>query len=231
MRRARGITASMELHCPDCGLTIPTSEVAPSAGLAVCRLCDRTYPLEACRHAKPLDARADQPLGPPPKGVTVAEGIDGFRLEISTRSCMALFLVPFTLFWAGGSLGGIYGTQIHKGEFSLWLSLFGLPFLLGSVFLIGFTAMTVAGRHVVELRAGRLHVHAGALGLRWGRSVDWRDVEDARLGEKSTRNYRPVHEVVVAVRGDKPLSFGSGVEAERLRWAVRFLAVRIQRGR
>ena len=46
--------------------------------------------------------------------------MDGFRLTLSTRSCIAFFLVPFTLFWAGGSLGGIYGTQIAKGEFN-WI--------------------------------------------------------------------------------------------------------------
>lgn len=176
MIRAGLILRPMALHCPDCGLPIPTAEVAPSAGLAVCRLCDRTYTLAACQEALPIEERVDLPLGAPPKGVTLAEGMDGFRLTLSTRSPMALFLVPFTLFWAGGSLGGLYGTQIAKGEFNLMMSLFGIPFLIGSVFLIGFTAMTVAGRQVIELKGGRLHVHAGAFGLRWGRSVDWRDV-------------------------------------------------------
>lgn len=224
----------MDLHCPDCGLPIPATEVAPSAGLAVCRLCDRTYPLAACQAAAPLEERADLPSGPPPKGVTVTEAVDGFRVAISTRSCMAVFLVPFTLFWSGGSLGGLYGTQIYKGEFNPMMSLFGIPFLIGSVFLIGFTAMTVAGRQVIELKGGRLHVHAGAFGLRWGRSVDWRDVESVRLNEspmKARRSYGSTHEVEVVVRGDKPLSLGSGVDPERLRWMTRFLASRIRLGR
>lgn len=225
---------TVDLHCPDCGLPIPATEVAPSAGLAVCRLCDRTYPLAACQAAAPLEERADLPSGPPPKGVTVTEAVDGFRVAISTRSCMAVFLVPFTLFWSGGSLGGLYGTQIYKGEFNLMMSLFGIPFLIGSVFLIGFTLMSVAGRQVIELKGGRLHVHAGAFGLRWGRSVDWRDVESVRLNEspmKARRSYGSTHEVEVVVRGDKPLSLGSGVDPERLRWMTRFLASRIRLGR
>ena len=234
MIRAGLILRPMALHCPDCGLPIPTAEVAPSAGLAVCRLCDRTYTLAACQEALPIEERVDLPLGTPPKGVTLAEGMDGFRLTLTTRSPMALFLVPFTLFWAGGSLGGLYGTQIAKGEFNLMMSLFGIPFLLGSVFLIGFTLMSVAGSQVVELKGGRLRVHAGAFGLRWGRSVDWRDVESARLHERPARGrrrYGSVHEVEVSVRGDKPLSFGSGIDPERLRWAIRFLAARIRLGR
>lgn len=224
----------MDLHCPDCGLPVPATEVAPSAGLAVCRLCDRTHPLAACQEALPLEKRPDLTPGPPPKGVVVSEAMDGFRVSVSTRSCMAVFLVPFTLFWSGGSLGGLYGTQIYKGEFNLMMSLFGIPFLIGSVFLIGFTLMSVAGSQVVELKAGRLHAYAGALGLRWGRSVDWRDVESVRLNEsplKSRRSYGSTHEVEVVVRGDKPLSLGSGVDPERLRWTTRFLASRIRLGR
>lgn len=234
MTRDGGILRPMALHCPDCGLPIPTTEVAPSAGLAVCRLCDRTYPLTACQEALPIEERADLPLGAPPKGVTVTEGMDGFKVSVSTRSCMAVFLVPFTLFWAGGSLGGLYGTQIAKGEFNLMMSLFGIPFLIGSVFLIGFTAMSVAGRQVIELKGGRLHVNTGAFGLRWGRSADWRDVESVRLNERPAggrRRYGSMHEVEVSVRGDKPLSLGSGIDPERLRWATRFLAARIRLGR
>ncbi len=224
----------MDLHCPDCGLPIPASEVAPAAGLAVCRLCDRAYPLAVCQSAAPIEDRDDLATGPPPRGVTVAERVDGFRVSMSMRSCMAFFLVPFTLVWSGGSLGGIYGTQIHRGEFNLMMSLFGLPFLAGSVLLAGFTLMTVAGVQVLELRGGRLSARFGVFGLLWGRSVDWRDVESAHLVEKSVktrRSYGVKHEVEIAVRGGKPLSFGSGMEPDRLRWLVRFLAVRIRPSR
>jgi hypothetical protein len=224
----------MELHCPDCGLPIPAVEVAPAAGLAVCRFCERTYSLAACQEAAPIENRPELAPGPPPKGVTVTEGMDGFRVAVSTRSCLAFFLVPFTLFWAGGSLGGIYGTQIAKGEFNLLLSLFGIPFLIGSVFLIGFTLLTVAGSHVVELKGGRLESYVSVLGFRRGRSVNWADVESVRLTETSRRSrgrYVVTHEVEIAVRGEKPLALGSGADRDLLQWAVRFLAARIRRGR
>ena len=53
MTRAGIILRPVALHCRDCGLPIPGAEVAPSAGFAVCRLCDRTYPFAACREALP----------------------------------------------------------------------------------------------------------------------------------------------------------------------------------
>ena len=155
----------MEFHCPECGLPIETADLAPAQGLAVCRFCEKSHPLAVCQEAIPFERRNITPELTLPKGVKVEETMDGFRLVLSMRSCVAFFLVPFTLFWAGGSLGGIYGTQIAKGEFNLWMSLFGLPFLAGSVFLIAITVMAVAGRTVVELAAGKLSIRTGALGI------------------------------------------------------------------
>jgi hypothetical protein len=224
----------MDFHCPECGLPIETADLAPAQGLAVCRFCEKPFPLAACQAAVPFAQRNIVPELTPPKGVDVVETMDGFRLTLSTRSCIAFFLVPFTLFWAGGSLGGIYGTQIAKGEFNWMMSLFGLPFLVGSVFLISLTAMAVAGRSVVELSGGRLNLRTGALGIYRTKSADWRDVRGCRLTEVSRRgrnSYSTSYQVEVAVEGAEPLRFGIGAERETMLWVTRFLAGRIQRGR
>jgi len=224
----------MDFHCPECGLPIETADLAPAQGLAVCRFCEKPFPLAACQAAVPFAQRNIVPELTPPKGVDVVETMDGFRLTLSTRSCIAFFLVPFTLFWAGGSLGGIYGTQIAKGEFNWMMSLFGLPFLVGSVFLISLTAMAVAGRSVVELSGGRLNLRTGALGICRTKSADWRDVRGCRLTEVSRRgrnSYSTSYQVEVAVEGAEPLRFGVGAERETMLWVTRFLAGRIQRGR
>ena len=142
-------------------------------------------------------------------------------------------LVPFTLLWAGGSLGGIYGTQIAKGRFELALSLFGIPFLLGSVFLVGLTAMAVAGRCVVELAGERFSVRVGALGVYRTRAVAWDAVRSCRLTEvtRGGRNYSTTYQVEIEADGAKPLFFGSGAERATMLWVSRFLAGRIARGR
>ena len=224
----------MEFHCPECGLPIEVADLAPAQGLAVCRFCEKPFPLAACQTAVPFAQRNIVPELTPPKGVDVVETMDGFRLTLSSRSCIAFFLVPFTLFWAGGSLGGIYGTQIAKGKFELFQSLFGLPFLVGSVFLIAVTAMAVAGRSVVELAGGRLNLRTGALGIYRTKSADWRDVRGCRLTEVTRRgrsSYATSYQVEVAVEGAEPLRFGVGAERETMLWVTRFLAGRIQRGR
>lgn len=225
----------MEFHCPECGLPIEVADLAPAQGVAVCRFCEKPHPLAACQEALPFERRNITPERTLPKGVQLEETMDGFRLTLSTRSGIAFFLVPFTLFWAGGSLGGIYGTQIAKGEFSLVMSLFGIPFLAGSVILIALTVMTVWGRCVVELAGGRFSIRTGALGVYRTQSAAWDDVLSCRLTEASTRgrnSYTTTYQVEVAVEGGKTLKLGgTGTERETVLWLNRFLAGRIQRGR
>ena len=225
----------MELHCPDCGLPIETADLAPAQGVAVCRFCEQPHPLAACQAAVPFGKRNNVPERAVPKGVTLEETMDGFRLTLSTRSCTAFFLVPFTLFWAGGSLGGIYGTQVAKGQFNLMMSLFGLPFLAGSVLLVAVTAMAVAGRCVIELAGGKFSIRLGALGIYRTQSAVWEDLLSCRLTEASRRgrnSYATTYQVEVAVEGGKTLKVdGSGAERTTLLWVSRFLAGRIQRGR
>ena len=224
----------MEFHCPECGLPIAVADLAPAQGIAVCRFCEKPYPFAACQEAIPFEQRNVIPEHALPKGVVLEETMDGFRLILSARSCIAFLLVPFTLFWVGGSVGGIYGTQIAKGEFNLWISLFGLPFLVGSIFLIAITMMTVAGRCVVELAGGKFSIRTGALGVYRTKSVAWDDVLSCRLTEATSRgrsSYSTTYQVEIAVERGEPLRFGVGAERKTVLWLSRFLAGRIQRGR
>ena len=191
--------------------------------------------MDACQIAVPFADRNIVPVMTPPKGVDLVETMDGFRLTLSTRSCIAIFLVPFTLVWAGGSLGGIYGMQIAKGEFNWMMSLFGLPFLVGSCFLIALTVMSVAGRTVVELAGGKFSIRTGALGLYRTQSAPWHDVRSCGLTEATKRgrsSYSTTYQVEFKVDGAKDLRLSAaGVDRENALWLARFLAGRIQRGR
>lgn len=224
----------MEFNCPECGLPIEVADLAPAQGVAVCRFCEKPHSFAACQEAIPFEQRNVIPEHALPKGVVLEETMDGFRLILSARSCIAFFLVPFTIVWAGGSLGGIYGTQIVMGEFNLLMSLFGLPFLAGSVFLVALTVMAVAGRCVVELGGGKLSIRTGALGVYRTKSVAWDDVNSCRLTEATSRgrsSYSTTYQVEIAVERGEPLRFGVGAERKTVLWLSRFLAGRIQRGR
>ena len=223
----------MEFFCPDCGLPIETADLAPADGIAVCRFCEKPHALAACQAALPFEHRNILPEAAPPKGVKVEETMDGFRLTLSTRSCIAFFLVPFTLFWAGGSLGGIYGTQIYKGEFDLKLSLFGIPFILGTLLFGSIALMSAFGKVVLEVRNGVLLHRVGFLGLNWTRRRDWTSFDRAELQESTSRRkggYSTTHSIVL--KGDAgEHEVASGVDRARLAWALRYLNARLALGR
>lgn len=220
----------MTIHCPACGLPILPTEITPAGDLAYCRLCERTATVEACRAAKPL-AQRPASLEAPPKGLRFTEDLTGFRVVLSTASWVALIVWPFMLVWAGGSLGGIYGTQIKSGEFNWMLSLFGLPFLAGSVFLFGIAFMATFGRVIVESGPdGLLRIRKGGLGLYWTKSAAWLDVVSAEVVEETKRrkgSYHISYACVLTRRQGSPLEIDTGADREQAAWLARYLAGRI----
>lgn len=223
----------VELHCPECGLPIPASEIAPSAGLAVCRSCDQSFAIEACKTAVPFGQRAQPMPTHPPKGVQVEESMDGFRVSVTTRSAIAWFLVPFMCVWSGGSLGGIYGTQIYKGEFNLFQSLFGIPFFLGTLLFGSIAMMALCGKYILEVRGDEFRHRVGFLGLYWTRRRRWSDYDRAELAEQTSRTRRGGYSVQhqILLKGpEQEYDCCSGAQRERLAWIVKYLNAKIAAG-
>src|SRR5574340_1738288 len=104
-----------ESRCPGCGSTIPLEDINVAKDLALCRTCGKTWSFSAARSAREIGALD---LEQPPRGVRVRTEYDGTTTILYRRRSGALiFLIPFTLFWGGLSLGGIYGSQIKQGRF------------------------------------------------------------------------------------------------------------------
>jgi hypothetical protein len=102
----------------------------------------------------------------PPEGAWFEQTEDGLRAGVSYKSrSAAIFVSLFAMVWGGGSLGGIYGSQISSGEFDFFASIFGLPFLAVTLFMIGVVCMAIAGKTEVTLTAEECVIYTGAFGL------------------------------------------------------------------
>ena len=110
---------------------------------------------------------------PPPKHLSVETVIDGIAPVTTVRykriSPLALFFIPFTCLWGGGSMSGIYGSQIIKHEFNLQLSLFGLPFLIGTIILVSACLFMLFGKRVLTLSAGKGTYFTGVGPIGWAK--------------------------------------------------------------
>lgn len=201
----------MQLQCPKCETLIPAEKMNVATDLAVCPSCDEVFQLSELV-ASGGDA-ADVDLSDPPRGVWFHRDFDGFRLGASLRSPIAFFLVPFMCVWSGFSLGGIYGTQIWKGEFDLGTSLFGIPFVIGTLLFGSIALMSVCGKVVIRVDRNHGSVFTGVGPFGWRRRFDWREVQSVK--EPVSANSDSANSKSIALEGEDRLVFGSGLNEAR----------------
>lgn len=212
--------------CIRCGLPLQAENVNITANLAKCVDCGAVFRLDQTDDDSGADDAppAGFQLDAPPAGVSFERRPDGFTITASTRSAVALFIIPFTVVWAGGSLGGIYGSQILAGEFSVWMSLFGLPFLCGSLFLISVSAMSVLGSVRIEARNydGRIVSGVGGIGLT--KRFSWADITrvDEAFDVLRRDGSRRQH---LVLEGRSRIGFGSSLSDEKRYYVLNALKI------
>jgi hypothetical protein len=195
--------------CPKCHTEIPLEDVNVSTDLALCRQCGQTWSYADLVQDSQIP---DFNTMVPPSGAWFREiPPDGFETGVSTRSAIAFFLVPFMCVWSGFSLGGIYGTQFTKKHFSLGQSLFGIPFILGTLLFGSIAVMSVCGKTVVRVRGDDGVVFTGVGPVGW---LNWRKVSAIRRTEKYGNRGSVSQQITL--EGEKRLNFAAGVRDERL---------------
>jgi hypothetical protein len=194
-------------RCPDCGAELPLADVHVAQDVALCRACGYSGSFLATSTVPKL---TDEELARPPKRVTLVRGFgDALTITCRPKRTALLFLVPFTLFWSGFSMAGIYGSQLWKGEFDPKLSLFGLPFLIGTVVLVTIILNVLLGKTTVTLTKGKVAVGTHLLGWRKVKEFDCGPGTAVSLQSSSYRvNNVPQPEIVLA-SGGQEFRFGA----------------------
>lgn len=197
----------MNLLCPHCKKPVPPEQVNMSTDLAFCPDCQKAFRISEAVLMEEVDPEL---LKSPPKGCWFEMEMDRIVVGASTRSPAAFFLLPFTLVWAGGSMIGIYGSQIVNREFNLAQSLFGIPFLFGSIFLISITLMSLFGKLEISISHDScIFLGLGKLGRK--RRFDWTSVRAIR--EERTTGENPGHTLVL--EGTERMRFGKELSDKR----------------
>ena len=156
-------------HCQFCKEGVSLADVNVATDIALCRHCGKTMPFSAIA---PIPGAGEFDLRNPPKGVRIEESpIHGKTIIYRKIPSMVFFLIPFTAFWSGISMFGIYGKQIKSGHFDLGHSLFGLPFLLGTVVLVSIILYSLFGRTRIAFPSGMLTVAMELGPIAWTRRL------------------------------------------------------------
>ncbi len=156
-----------QYKCPLCGGNIAVDDVNVATDIALCRSCGKTsaFSMVSGVSELPLD-----PLQDIPRGVRIENDFrGGMTITYRRISPALLFLIPFAAFWSGGSMWGIYGTQFVKGRFDIGQTLFGIPFLIGTIVLLSIVAFLLLGKWRITLADGGGAVFVGVGTVGWTR--------------------------------------------------------------
>jgi hypothetical protein len=168
-----------------------------------------------------------------PGGAWFRQEADRVVVGATTRSPVAFFLVPFMCVWSGGALGGIYGSQIAEGQFNPVMSIFGIPFVLGSILFWAVALMAVCGKVEVIINRDGATIFTGIGSLGWKRRLDWLSVKTVRE-ESATTRYPGSHGAGLVIEGKQRVKFGTGLNEARRFFvlnAPKYLHSAMKRGR
>ena len=149
-------------NCPKCGCEVGMGNINVEKDILLCSSCGETSRFSEIvdleREAEEEDSRRRLLNTKPPKHLKVISDPTDMtgRISLIYRkfSPAAFFFIPFTCVWSGFSMTAIYGSQIASGKFDLRLSLFGLPFLVGSIVLVSVCLFCLFGKRVLTLERG-----------------------------------------------------------------------------
>ena len=206
-----------EFTCPHCGAPIPQDDLNAAKHVALCRVCGQTTSfahaaLDATVNAVNLDA--------PPRHVTLrTDPLGSVQIVYRRVSPVALFFVPFTLIWGGGSVAGVYST-FSRGEFNSGASLGAIVFLTITLLLVSLTTFMVFGRTVITLAQGHGEVFMGVGPLGWRRRFSYDQQSHVSVQLTGVESDDELGTCVVVQSGATRLAFGAMLPVEVQRFVA-----------
>ncbi len=201
--------------CMFCQAEISLDDVNVTRDVALCRSCGKTMSFSLISGASEITTGS---LEKPPRWVRVDRSFDGITRIVYRRPSLVglLFFIPFTAFWSGFSVWGIYGAQIKEGKLDIGQALFGLPFLFGTVVLLGIILYMLFGKWIITLnrasRGGSVFAGLGRLG--WTRQFTYNRESIVSLEMTNIRiNDVPQKGISVNTEGKK-IIFGASMTNE-----------------
>lgn len=125
----------------------------------------------------------------------------------------------------------IYLGQFRDGQFDWLMSLFGLPFVIGTLLLLYLAFMTSFGRVELSLgQAGLLRLRKGGLGIYVTRTTPLAEVLSAELSAQAAAEDNGVsmrYACVLRLRAGGEWRFPTGENREQASWLAAFLTDQI----
>jgi hypothetical protein len=196
-----------EYTCPNCQSNIALDDVNVATDIALCRACGKTSSFELISGTSEISSTA---LLQTPRHIQISRDFQrGTTITYRKLSGLLLFLIPFAALWSGGSMWGIYGSQIRSGQFDLGRSLFGLPFLFGTLILLAIITFLLLGKWVITLHKNEGSVFLGVGPIGWNRRFMFDSDSIISLRNSSVKVNNVPQKAIHIKNGSAEFSFGS----------------------
>lgn len=193
--------------CPLCHSGIALDDVNVATDIALCRACGKA---SSFADINSIAAVSPDVLQHPPRHVQTTKDLqNGTVVTYKKLSALLLFIIPFTAVWSGGSMWGIYGQQISSGTFDLGKSLFGIPFLIGTIILVSLILSLLLGAWKITLHNGQGTVFFGIGPLGWTRRFTYNRDTQVGFRNSSVRVNNVQQKRILIQNGDAEFIFGS----------------------
>ncbi|MCB9263323.1 MAG: hypothetical protein H6607_13195 [Flavobacteriales bacterium] len=207
------------MKCPNCNTEVLNENINIHTDVGQCQNCYNIFKISEAID----DLNADGfDLNTPPRGTWIRHEMHQIVIGATTRSPLAIFLVPFAVIWSGMAIGGIYVSQILEGKFDPLMSLFGIPFLIGSIILWGVTLMAIGGKVELTLnrQGGKIFTGVGSIGQT--KKFDWAEISTVKEDQRNIK-YSRVQGGSILLEGKRRISFATGINESRRYYLFRTL--------
>lgn len=210
----------MERIRPNCRGRIAMEDINVSNDIALCRNCGSSFPFSLLEKAQALQ---DYPLTEPPRHVHLEEDF-GRKVLVYRRIWPGvLFLVPFTAFWSGLSMWFLYIEALRQTPVDWTRMVFGIPFLLGTIFLISMILFGLFGKVVITLENGVGTVFVGIGTLGRTRTFSYSRESFVAIKDSGVRrNDTPVLGICIQ-NGREEFFFGTGIDEKSKHYIAAFI--------
>lgn len=201
------MAVSADHPCLHCGQPIDLADTNVSTDVALCRACGRSMSFSAVTAA---GRAATVDLSRPPRGVHLQQSlISGVEIRFRRFKPLVLALIPFTAVWSGVWIWGIFGDLIAEEGFNLATGLMIVPFLIGTIVLLGVITYLLFGAWRLQIERGHIRLFQGVGPFGWNREIAINRASTVVIKDSAwIVNGRPTQEIAITT-GDQHLEFGA----------------------
>ncbi len=137
------------------------------------------------------------------------------------------FLIPFFAIWSGGSMYGIYVKPILENRLELSGTLFGIPFLLGTLVMLFIILFLLFGHFKLCIHNQESYLGCFVFGINQKKIFDSKKISTIMLQDSSySKNKIRQKEIVIKFKDGEELKFGAMLKDESKNKIAEFLATK-----